>query len=267
MTEKSRPLLSGAPWAAREAKPRQRGINYVRGPAVLGGYLNDFIGCYAEHIDILKLSGHQVTFSSPESISEAIKICHSNSIKVAVGNPPMDVALSGGWGVTCGFLDELLARGIDYVEISCIARAIDDGDLEKVILAAKQRNIDVIIEVGVEFAHSQSEDGNLFIERRIQQAKLALQAGAKMILVESEGLTENRNGQAYRWDVIDRIASNFPTEQLMFEADDQDVLSRYIEVFGPKSNLMVDHTKVEKLEAARRGFGPSQSLWGKVVTV
>lgn len=170
-------------------------------------------------------------------------------------------------GVTCGFLDELLARGIDYVEISCIARAIDDGDLEKVILAAKQRNIDVIIEVGVEFAHSQSEDGNLFIERRIQQAKLALQAGAKMILVESEGLTENRNGQAYRWDVIDRIASNFSTEQLMFEADDQDVLSRYIDVFGPKSNLMVDHTKVEKLEAARRGFGPSQSLWGKVVTV
>ena len=94
-----------------------------------------------------------------------------------------------------------------------------------------------------------------------------MQAGAKMILVESEGLTENRNGQAYRWDVIDRIASNFPTEQLMFEADDQDVLSRYIDVFGPKSNLMVDHTKVEKLEAARRGFGPSQSLWGKVVTV
>ena len=88
MTEKSRPLLLGAPWATREAKPRQRGINYVRGPAVLGGYLNDFIGCYAEHIDILKLSGHQVTFSSPESISKAIKICHSNSIKVAVGNPP-----------------------------------------------------------------------------------------------------------------------------------------------------------------------------------
>jgi phosphosulfolactate synthase (CoM biosynthesis protein A) len=88
-----------------------------------------------------------------------------------------------------------------------------------------------------------------------------------MILVESEGLTENRKGEPYRWDVIDQIASAFEPSQLMFEADDQDVLSRFIDVFGPKTNLMIDHSKVEKLEAARRGFGPSQSLWGKVVTV
>ena len=267
MTETPTPLWTTMPWATREAKPRTRGLNYVRSPAVLGGYLNDFVGCYAAHVDILKLSGHQVTFSSAEKIASAIALCHDNDIQVAVGNPPMDVALSGGMGSMSSFLDGLAARNVDLIEISCIARAIDDDDLAKVISATRERGIEVIIEVGVEFAHSQSEDGNLFVGRRIQQAKLALGAGAKMILVESEGLTENCKGEPYRWDVIDQIASAFEPSQLMFEADDQDVLSRFIDVFGPKTNLMIDHSKVEKLEAARRGFGPSQSLWGKVVTV
>ena len=51
----------------------------------------------------------------------------------------------------------------------------------------------------------------------------------------------------------------------MVEADDQDVLSRYIEVYGPNINMMVDYSRVLKMEDARVGFGPSQFLWGKVV--
>ena len=133
--------------------------------------------------------------------------------------------------------------------------------------AANEAGLKVIVEIGVEFAHSGSEDGNLFLGRRIQQAMSAMAAGAAIILVESEGLTENRKGQPYRWDALDRIASSFRPDQLMFEADDQDVLSRFIDVFGPKVNLMVDHSKIEKIEAARRGYGPSQSIWGKVVAV
>ena len=84
MTETPTPLWTTMPWASREAKPRTRGLNYVRSPAVLGGYLNDFVGCYAAHVDILKLSGHQVTFSSAEKIASAIALCHDNDIQVAV---------------------------------------------------------------------------------------------------------------------------------------------------------------------------------------
>ena len=51
----------------------------------------------------------------------------------------------------------------------------------------------------------------------------------------------------------------------MIEADDQDVLSRYIEIYGPNVNMMIDHTRLLKMEDARIGYGPSQFLWGKVV--
>ena len=51
----------------------------------------------------------------------------------------------------------------------------------------------------------------------------------------------------------------------MVEADDQDVLSKYIEIYGPNVNMMVDHYTLLKMEDARIGYGPSQFLWGKVV--
>ena len=40
-----------------------------------------------------------------------------------------------------------------------------------------------------------------------------------------------------------------------------------LDIYGPKANLMVDYSRIEKLEAARRGFPPSQSLWGKVASL
>ena len=267
MSDQGGVLSEMLPFITRQPKPRQRGLNYVRSPAILGGYLDDVLACYALHIDILKLSGHQVTFSSRSSVVRAIEACRAADVRVAVGNPPLDVALSGGWACYMAFIAGLAALGVEFIEVSCIGSAIDDEDFAQVIGAANEAGLKVIVEIGVEFAHSGSEDGNLFLGRRIQQAMSAMAAGAAIILVESEGLTENRKGQPYRWDALDRIASSFRPDQLMFEADDQDVLSRFIDVFGPKVNLMVDHSKIEKIEAARRGYGPSQSIWGKVVAV
>ena len=79
------------------------------------------------------------------------------------------------------------------------------------------------------------------------------------------GLTENIDRSGYRWHVIDKLISPLKLEQFMVEADDQDVLSKYIEIFGPGINMMVDHDRLLKKEDARIGYGPSQFLWGKVV--
>ncbi len=69
----------------------------------------------------------------------------------------------------------------------------------------------------------------------------------------------------YRWNIIDNIISPLELSNFMVEADDQDVLSKYIEIYGPNINMMVDHTRLLKMEDARLGYGPSQFLWGKVV--
>ena len=76
---------------------------------------------------------------------------------------------------------------------------------------------------------------------------------------------QNLDKKNYRWNIIDKIISPLELNQFMVEADDQDVLSKYIEIYGPNINMMVDHTRLLKMEDARLGYGPSQFLWGKVV--
>ena len=65
--------------------------------------------------------------------------------------------------------------------------------------------------------------------------------------------------------MIDSIISHMDLKDFMVEADDQDILSKYIEIYGQNINMMVDHSRVLKMEDARIGFGPSQFLWGKGV--
>ena len=127
------------------------------------------------------------------------------------------------------------------------------------------KGIRVLNEIGVAFAHSEIDDNAIFINRLIKQSTKYLKAGCWKIVIESEGLTENLDKIDYRWTVIDSIISPLELSQFIVEADNQDILSKYIEIYGPKINMMIDHNRLLKMEAARLGFGPSQFLWGKVV--
>ena len=64
------------------------------------------------------------------------------------------------------------------------------------------------------------------------QTKRFLEAGSWKILLESEGLTENLDKKNYRWNIIDKIISPLELNQFMVEADDQDVLSKYLFFHG-----------------------------------
>jgi phosphosulfolactate synthase (CoM biosynthesis protein A) len=135
----------------------------------------------------------------------------------------------------------------------------------RLIESASKRGLKVINEIGVAFAHSEVFEKNIFVERLKQQSKRFIEAGSWKILLESEGLTENIDEKDHRWYIIDKVISPLNLDQFMVEADDQDVLSKYIEIYGPNVNMMIDHTRLLKMEDARIGYGPSQFLWGKVV--
>lgn len=261
------PLTPLLPFAYREPKPRARGLNYVRGPALMGHALEDTLQTYGAHVDILKLSGHQASLASEKALFAAIDTCKAHAVRVAVGNPVIDVALSGGQATFTAVLEQLALWRVDVLEISLIARSLDEDDLTRAIALAQENGIAVFAEIGVDFAHTRSADHELFVRRRARLARVALAAGATHVLLESEGLTENRGGAAFRWEAVEDIVADLDPALVIFEADDQDVMSHLIDVFGPKANLMVDSSRIEKVEAARRGFGPSQFLWGKVATL
>lgn len=260
-------LTSLLPFADRMPKPRQQGLNYIRGPAILGQSLEDLVLTYGVHIDILKLSGHQASLASEKALLQAVEICKDAGIRVSVGNPVIDAALTGGRETFRAVVAKIAEWSVDLIELSLIARSIDEADLDQAIDIASDSGIGVLVEIGVDFAHTISADHELFLMRRAKLAARALEAGASHVLLESEGLTENRGGNAPRWEALEIIIGDLDPARLIFEGDDQDVMSRLIDIYGPRVNLMVDHSRVEKVEAARRGFGPSQFLWGKVAAL
>src|SRR5204862_4823020 len=76
----------------------------------------------------------------------------------------------------------------------------------------------------------------------IAQAKRSLEAGAEIIMIESEGITENVD--PWRTDVPAKFIDELGTEKLMFEAADPNVFAWYIKNYGADVNLFVDHSQI-----------------------
>ena len=104
-------------------------------------------------VDIFKLSGKQAALMSKSSLLKFLSICRKYKV-MAVGNPIMDVALTGGKKTVDGYLSSLADYGIEIVEISAIARSLDDDDTCRLIEIASKKGIKVINEIGFAFAHS-----------------------------------------------------------------------------------------------------------------
>src|SRR5438874_13822211 len=96
----------------------------------------------------------------------------------------------------------------------------------------------------------------------IAQAKRFLEAGAEIIMIESEGITENVD--SWRTDVPAKFINEIGMEKLMFEAADPDVFAWYIKNYGADVNLFVDHSQIVQLECLRAGIWGTKSLWGRV---
>src|SRR5207237_5407182 len=98
----------------------------------------------------------------------------------------------------------------------------------------------------------------------ILQAKRCLDAGAPLVMIESEGITENVT--RWRTDVVARLVTALGLERLMFEAADPEVFAWYVKTYGPEVNLFVDHSQIVQLECLRSGIWGTKSLWGRVLT-
>jgi phosphosulfolactate synthase (CoM biosynthesis protein A) len=96
----------------------------------------------------------------------------------------------------------------------------------------------------------------------IAQAKRFIEAGVYMIMIESEGITENTD--PWRTDVVARFIDELGMEKIMFEAADPEVFEWYIKNYGYNVNLFVDHSQIVQLECLRSGIWGTKSTWGRI---
>jgi phosphosulfolactate synthase (CoM biosynthesis protein A) len=179
----------------------------------------------------------------------------------------IEYVLTQGPEVVHQYIIECRDLGFDIVEVSSGFITIPADDWLRLIKQVQKAGLKAKPEVGIQFgaggATSVAEleaEGTRDPERAIQQASRFLDAGAYMVMIESEGITENV--KVWRTDVVSKIIDALGLEKVMFEAADPEVFAWYIKNYGPEVNLFVDHSQIVQLETLRRGIWGTKSLWG-----
>ncbi|MCJ7641484.1 MAG: phosphosulfolactate synthase [Desulfobacterales bacterium] len=257
----------------RPPKPRSRGVTEIRGPyyTPMGKrYLQDILETMGTYVDALKFAGGSFSLMPRQAVKELIDLCHDYGVLVDTGGF-METVLTQGREAVDHYIKECKNLGFDIVEISSGFISIPTDDWLRLVEKVKQAGLKAKPEVGIQFgaggASSTEEleaEGTRDPEWAIAQAKRFLEAGAHMIMIESEGITENV--KTWRTDVPAKIVDALGLEKVMFEAADPEVFAWYIKNYGPEVNLFVDHSQIVQLECLRSGIWGTQSLWGRVQT-
>jgi len=256
----------------RQEKPRVRGVTEIRGPyyTPMGPrYLEDVLETMGRCVDALKFAGGSFTLLPSEALRQIIDVCHRHDVLVSTGGFIEYVVTQGNDAVS-RYIKECKNIGFDIIEVSSGFITLPTDDWLRLVDRVQKAGLKAKPEVGIQFgaggasaAEALEAEGTRDVAWAIQQAKRFVDAGAYLIMIESEGITENV--KTWRTDVVAQIAGALGLEKVMFEAADPEVFAWYVQNYGPEVNLFVDHSQIAQLEALRRGIWGTSSLWGRVV--
>ena len=257
----------------RPPKPRSRGVTEIRGPyyTPMGKrYLQDVLETMGAYVDSLKFAGGSFSLMPRQAVKELIDLCHQYDVLVDTGGF-MEYVLTQGPEAVGRYIEECKSLGFDIIEISSGFITIPIDDWLRLVEKVRKAGLKPKPEVGIQFgaggasaAEELEAEGTRDPEWAVIQAKRLIEAGAYMIMVESEGITENV--KVWRTDVPAKLANALGLDKIMFEAAEPDVFAWYIKNYGPEVNLFVDHSQIVQLECLRSGIWGTKSLWGRVLT-
>ncbi len=257
----------------RQRKPRTEGVTEIRGPyySPLGVHaLEDIVDTVGEYVDSLKFAGGSFTLMPRAALSAIIDLCHRHRVLVSTGGF-IEHVLAQGRDAVDRYIGTCRDVGFDIIEISSGFITLPSGDWLRLIERVQKAGLKAKPEVGIQFGaggatrvEELESEGTRDVDWPIQLARRFLDAGASMIMIESEGITENV--RTWRTDVPARIIDRLGLAHVMFEAADPAVFEWYIKNYGPEVNLFVDHNQIVQLECLRSGIWGTASLWGRVLT-
>jgi len=257
----------------RQGKPRTRGVTEIRGPyyAPMGKrYLEDILETMGDYVDVLKFAGGSFSLMPRKVIKELLDLCHRHNVLISTGGFIEHVLTLGPEAVD-HYIRECKELGFDIIEISSGFITIPTDDWLRLVEKVQKAGLKAKPEVGIQFGaggatavNELEAEGTRDPEWAIHQAKRFVDAGAYMIMIESEGITENV--KVWRTDVVAKIINALGLDRPMFEAADPEVFAWYIKNYGAEVNLFVDNSQIVQLECLRSGLWGTKSLWGRVLT-
>lgn len=259
---------------SRQEKPRTRGITEIRGPyySVMGkNYLQDILETMGDYVDSLKFAGGAFTLYPEDKLRELLDLAHDYGVKVSTGGF-METVVTQGPEAVDHYINECKRVGFDIIEISTGFITMPTDNIVRLVEKVQNAGLLAKPEIGVQFGaggtntvEQNEAEGITDPAQAIEVGKRCLDAGAYMLMIESEGITESVH--TWRTEVATQFARELGTEKVMFEAADPDVFEWYIKNYGPEINVFVDHSQIVQLETLRRGTWGTKDLWGRVVTL
>lgn len=256
----------------RPPKPRNRGVTEIRGPyytPVGRRYLEDLFETMGAYVDTLKYAGGSFAVMPREAVRALNDLCHEHEVEVSTGGF-LEYVLAQRGDAVARYLEECRELGFDIVEISSGFVTLPVDDLVRLTEAVRKVGLKPKPEVGIQFGaggtstvEALEAEGTRDVGQAIELAKRHLEAGAHLIMIESEGITEQV--REWRTDVVARIVSEVGLEQVMFEAAEPDVFSWYVKNYGVDVNLFVDHSQIVQLECLRAGIWGTHDTWGRML--
>jgi phosphosulfolactate synthase (CoM biosynthesis protein A) len=263
--------FSFIPRAARPAKPRKTGITEIRGPyysAYGQRHLADLLETVGAWIDGIKYAGGSFALMPPEAVQSMNKLAHDHNVYVSTGGWIENV-LRFGPDLVDRYIEEAKRLGFDVVELSAGFISLPVDSMLRLVEKVKSAGLKAKPELGIQFgaggsttAEELEAEGTKDVGWLIAQARRVLDAGADIVMIESEGITENVRTR--RTDVVARIIDELGLEKVMFEGADPAVFEWYVKNYGNDVNLFVDHSQIVQLEALRAGIWGTKSTWGRV---
>src|SRR5208283_592516 len=258
-------------------KPRAVGVIEFRGPyyaSVSYGYLKDLLDDWAYYVDGYKFAGGSMRLLSSARVKQIIQTCHDYKLYVSTGGFVERVIVQGGEAVD-RYLEECKKLGFDVVEVSSGLASISLEDKLKIMSQVQKLGMKPKPEVtmmigagaGTHIAGYEAGMKLRSFDEFSEEVSTHLKAGAEMIMIESEGLTEDLPPEQWKTDVIKKIVNKFGPQNLMFEAADPPVFKWYLKNFGKDVNLFIDYSQIVDFTAWKtKLWGDPEILLGKPVT-
>jgi len=252
-------------------KPRKAGVVEFRGPyynSVSYGYLKDLLDDWAYYVDGYKFAGGSMRLLPRAKVRQIIQVCHDYGLYVSTGGFVERVIAHGSEAVD-RYLEECKKLGFDVVEVSSGLAPISLEDKLKIVKQVQKLGMKPKPEVtmmigagaGTHIAGYEAGMKLRTLDEFSEEVATHLKAGVEMIMIESEGLTEDLPPEQWKTDVIRKIVDKFGPKNLMFEAADPPVFKWYLKNFGRSVNLFIDYSQIVEFTAWKTKLWGDPEIW------
>ncbi len=258
-------------------KPRKLGVTEIRGPyytSVTLDYTRALLADWGEYFDGFKFAGGSQRLLARSTVQKIIASCHEHGVYVSTGGMVERVIVQGSKAVD-SYFEECKVLGFDVIEISSGLASIELSDKVEMVKRVQKLGMKAKPEVtmmigagaGTHIVDYEEKMKMRSLKEVVKEIEAHLRAGANIIMMESEGITEDLPPAKWRKDVIRALADKFGYRRLMFEASDPPVFKWYLKNIGKDVNLFIDHSQVVEFNAWRLGLWGDSEIWkGKRLT-